>query len=308
MILVTGGLGFIGSHTARALLDLGESCVLTRYRKSKVPSFLESEIGRRAYIEQVDITDASAFLSIGERHKITGIVHLAMTGSGMSDPFDYFRANTDSLQSVLQAAHKWGVTRVSFASAIGVYMGVGECPFQEDMPLTMTADNPFTTFKKSSELIATYIAGRLGFEIVNLRISGAWGPLQKSAANLVVASQLVHAAVGGLQPTFSGQVLDAYDMCYVKDCAQAIAQLQVADKLNHNTYNIGSGRIVKNQEFVAAIKSVIPGAKLELPEGPCLDMFLDIARIRQEIAYEPEYDVEKGIFEYVSWLKSGNEV
>lgn len=308
MILVTGGLGFIGSHTARALIDLGESCVLTRYRKSKVPSFLESEIGRRSYIEQVDITDASAFLSIGERHKITGIVHLAMPGSGMGDPFDYFRVNVDSLQSVLQAAHQWGDTRVSFASAIGVYMGAGECPFQEDMPLPMTADNPFTTFKKSSELIATYIAGRLGFEIVNLRISGVWGPLQKSAANLVVASQLVHAAVGGLQPEFSNHVLDAYDMCYVKDCARAIALLQIADKLNHNTYNIGSGRIVKNQEFVAAIKSVIPDAKLELPEGHCLDMFLDISRIRQDIGYEPEYDVKKGISEYVSWLKSGNEV
>lgn len=187
-------------------------------------------------------------------------------------------------------------------------MGIEECPFREDMPLPMSANNPFTTFKKSSELIATYIAGRLDFEVVNLRISGVWGPLQKSTANLVVASQLVHAAVRGLQPTFSDRTLDAYDMCYVKDCARAIAQLQIADKLNHSTYNIGSGRIIRNQEFVKAIKGVIPDAKLELPEGPHLDMYLDIARIREDIGYEPVYDVETGISEYVQWLNSGNEV
>jgi UDP-glucose 4-epimerase len=312
MILITGGLGFIGIHTARALLDLGETCVLTQYRTSTIPDFLEPEIGRRIFIEQVDITNQSDFLEIGKRNKITGIVHLAMPGLRANELFENVRANLESLQNVLRAAHQWEVPRISIASAIGVYMGVSESPFREDMPLPMIADNPFTTFKKSSELIASYIAKRAGFEVVHLRISGIWGPMQKSAANLVLAPKLVHAAIKGVSPDFSNRgsahLLDAYDMCYVKDCARGIALLQTADKLNHSSYNIGSGRVIMNKEFVMAIKKVVPDAEIELPEGHRVDIYLDITRIRQDTGYEPEYDVELGIADYVSWLKAGNDI
>lgn len=312
MILITGGLGFIGIHTARALLDLGETCVLTQYRTSDIPSFIKRELGKRAFIEQVDITNPSAFLEIGKRRNISGIIHLAMPGSVMTGLFDKLRAHHESLQNVLQAAHQWGVPRVSISSAIGVYMGVSESPFREDMPLPMSADNPFTAFKKSSELIASYIARSAGFEVVNLRIAGIWGPMQKSAANLFVAPKLVHAAVSGMPSNFSdtasSHLLDAYDMCYVKDCARAIALLQTAQQLNHSTYNIGSGRIIRNEEFVAAIHRIIPDAEISLPKGHRLEVCLDITRIRQDTGYEPAYDIERGIADYIGWLRSGNVV
>jgi nucleoside-diphosphate-sugar epimerase len=59
MILITGGLGFIGSHTTRAMLDLGESCVLVQRRAAAVPDAFASEIGRRVFVEQADITIAA---------------------------------------------------------------------------------------------------------------------------------------------------------------------------------------------------------------------------------------------------------
>jgi UDP-glucose 4-epimerase len=57
MILITGGLGFIGTHTARAVLDLGESCVLVQRRAPAAPGTLADELGRRVFIEQADILD-----------------------------------------------------------------------------------------------------------------------------------------------------------------------------------------------------------------------------------------------------------
>ena len=59
MHLVTGGLGFIGLHTARALLDRGEDVVLTQYRVAREPDFIKPELGKRAFIEQLDVADLS---------------------------------------------------------------------------------------------------------------------------------------------------------------------------------------------------------------------------------------------------------
>ncbi|UUZ86255.1 NAD(P)-dependent oxidoreductase [Paenibacillus sp. P26] len=311
MILITGGLGFIGTHTARALLDQGVACVLTRHRSLQVPGFLQDELGKRLFIEPLELTDPLSFREIGKRHNIKGIVHLAMAAPGSSDAINTVRAHTLSLLQVLQSAVDWGVSRVSIASAIGVYSGISETPPREDMPLPMTADNPFTTLKKCSELISTFIAGRAGLEVVHLRISGIWGPLHEANSNLVIAPKLVHAAVRGGSPDFTGPhaspVLDAYDMCYVKDAARAIALLQTAPKLNHSTYNVGCGRPVTNREFVSAIHRHLPDARIDCPAGLPLNLALDITRIREDTGFVPEYDVERGVAEYIGWLRAGND-
>ena len=64
MILVTGGLGMIGAHTARALADLGQEVVVTTHRRSDVPSFLAG----RVTVESLDVTDRDAFLALADRH------------------------------------------------------------------------------------------------------------------------------------------------------------------------------------------------------------------------------------------------
>jgi UDP-glucose 4-epimerase len=321
MILITGGLGFIGSHTTRALLDLGESCVLVQRRVGGVPGAFTSEAGKRVFVEQVDITDKAALLEIGTRHKITGIVHLA--GSvpwppGAHEPDDGARKAIDSLLNILQAARDWQVARVGVASTIGVYGGVvGESPLREDMPLPMTAGHVIPAFKKIGELLTDYIADATGVEVLNYRISAAWGPLGRAASPFFAAPQLVHAAVHGTAPDLSTLHSPAYaedgaDMCYVKDCGQAIALLQLADQLSYRTYNVASGRATTNRELVAEIKKVVPDAQIELlegrdPNGPGQDIFLDITRVHQDTGYQPAYDTERAVTDYIDWLRAGNE-
>ena len=77
MILVTGGLDFIGSRAAHALTELGEACVLTRHSNSEIPTVLAGMVGTGAVGEQVDIRAGQALIAVGERHDITAIVHLA---------------------------------------------------------------------------------------------------------------------------------------------------------------------------------------------------------------------------------------
>src|SRR5262249_14874326 len=245
MILITGGLGFIGSHTARALLDLGESCVLTRRRTARIPAFLGDG---RVVVEDLDVTDREAFLDLGKRHDITGIVHLAGAPIGALDPVDEFEVNLQGLLNALRAATAWGVRRVCVASTIGVYAGVDDVLFREDAALPMTAPHPIPAFKKSAELLATSAAERSGLDLVNLRIAAIWGPLGRPESVFFAVPHLVHSAVRGEAPDFSPPRRPAYagdggDYCFVKDCGRAIALLQTAEGLNHRTYNVGSGRV-----------------------------------------------------------------
>jgi UDP-glucose 4-epimerase len=310
MILVTGGLGFIGSHTVRALLDLGEGCVLVQRRTAEAPASLA---GAQVVVEQADITDLTALLDVCARHKITGIVHLA--GSmpwppGSDQPIHGARQAIGGLLNVLQAAQDWGIARVGVASTIGVYGGVtAEGPLGEDMPLPMTSGHVIPTFKKIGELLTDHLAGTTGIDVVNYRISAIWGPLGRATSSFFAAPQLVHAAVRGTAPDlFPLYTEDSVDLCYVKDCGRAIALLQLADQLRHRTYNVASGRATTNAEVIAAIKKVVPDARIELPTGGTGQRsYLDITRLQQDTGYRPAYDTERAAADYIAWLRAGNE-
>ncbi|HEV2347617.1 MAG TPA: NAD(P)-dependent oxidoreductase [Actinocrinis sp.] len=322
MILITGGLGFIGTHTARALLDLGQSCALVQRRApdQPLPEPIAGEAGTRIFVEQADVTDLPALLKIGERHEITGVLHLAVSVPWPPSPHPVAdsRAAVESLLGVLQAASDWGVPRVCVASTIGVYGGVDAAgPLREDLPLPMTSGHVIPAFKKIGELLNDYIAAQSGMEVVNLRIAGIWGPLGRTASPFFAAPQMVHAAVRGTVPDFSQlrspvYAQDGLDLCYVKDCGRAIALLQQAPRLNHRTYNVAAGRPTSNGEVAEAIRKVVPDARIELPEGrdpngPGRDLYLDITRLREDTGFEPSYNTEQAAADYVAWLKAGNE-
>ncbi|HEX2915394.1 MAG TPA: NAD(P)-dependent oxidoreductase [Chloroflexia bacterium] len=317
MILITGGLGFIGLNTARALLELGEECVLTQHQVARRPDFIKAALGKQVFIEQVDITDLSALLEIGKRHNITHIIHLGGPGIGALDLFENLRVSMQMLFNVVEAAKEWGVKRVSIASAIGVYIGIQDNPFREEVPLPMSAVHPIQTVKKSSELFATFVGNQTGIEVVNMRIGAIWGPLGRAQSSFFLTPRLVHAAVKGETldfslPQFPPYAEDGLDMCYVKDCGRAIALLQTTPKLNYSTYNIGSGYATSNNELVQAVKKVIPEIKIELaegydPRGAGQRLYLDTTRLRQDTGFEPTYTIESGIADYIDWLRKGNE-
>src|SRR5258707_157205 len=131
MIMITGGHGFIGSHVTRALLDLGESCVLVQRR----PVMAEG-VHDPVAVQRADVGDAAALAEIGSRYDITGIVHLAGSGFG-GDPIADLRGSVNGLLNVLELARDRGVRRIGIAGTIGVYDGGGESPLTEATPLPL---------------------------------------------------------------------------------------------------------------------------------------------------------------------------
>jgi nucleoside-diphosphate-sugar epimerase len=80
------------------------------------------------------------------------------------------------------------------------------------------------------------------------------------------------------------------------------------DRLQHDTYNISSGRPVANHEFASAVKAAVPGAEASLragrhPDAPPEDPYLDITRLTRDTGFEPTFDVRAGVADYVAWLR-----
>ncbi len=309
MILITGGLGFIGLHTARRLLDMGQDVVLTQYRVAREPAFIRDELGKRAFVEQLDVTDAASLAAIGRKHDIEGIVHLAVPGLGALEPGEELRVNMLGLLTILENAREWGVTRVSIASSVAIYGGAARGPFREDMPLRTSGGNATEAFKRAIESLGDFYGSRTGIEVVMLRIAGIYGPLYHTMANL--PSRLVHAAVNSQPPLLRGEHADdASDLCYVKDCAEGIALLQTAPTLNHRVYNLGAGRPASNRELAEAIAAVVPGFGVDFEPGHSRnrrdDAYMDLSRIHEDVGYAPQWPLAKAVADYVAWLRDGN--
>ncbi len=315
MILITGGLGFIGLHTARCFLDAGEPVVLTQFRVRREPDFIKAEIGKRVFIETLDVTSADDVLEVVRKHKVTGIVHLAVPGLGALSAAEDYRMNLMGFLNVVEAARLSDVKRVSLASSVSVYAGLAEGPFREDALLPVHSGNPTETFKKALEILGFHYASRTNLEIVALRIGTPFGPLYHSLA--APTSRICHAAAKGVAADFTGarggapHLDDDTGAFYVKDCGRAIQLLQMADKLTHRIFNISAERPMQYRDFVAAVKKAVPAAQIDLPPGrgprSRPHAYLDISRLKQEVGYQPEYSVERGVAEYIDWLKSHPE-
>lgn len=312
MILVTGGAGFIGSHTVRALHTAGEECLLVQRRDPKVPPQLAD---LPVHVAQANIGDLESLRAAGAQYPITGIVHLAMTAPWTdtdSDPVDRVARGIEGFLNIIRIAQEWGVHRVVNASTIGVY-GAGTGALAEDQPLTLEHYHAIPTLKKITELLAGQLSAETDIEIVNARISGTWGPGGHLPDPFFPAPSLIHAAAHHGAPDLSGlarppHAEDSLDLCYVKDIGRALGLLQLTPALSHGTYNVGTGRPTTNSDVLAAITSVEPGFRFEMPPGaPQPPRWLDTTRLHQDTGFEPEYDLVAACSDYIDWLRAGND-
>jgi nucleoside-diphosphate-sugar epimerase len=300
MILVTGGLGMIGAHTARALVDLGHDVVVTSHRRAEVPSFLAGKVT----VESLDVTDRDAFLALGERHDISDIVHLAGSIPD-EDPVSYFRTDTTGLLNALDAARAWEVRRFAVASSLGVYIGRTEIPWHEDLELP-TADLPLLiiAFKKAVEPLTTHSLRGSRVQPVLLRIGSIWGPLMDPESPFNPIPPYISAVLRGEKPR-PLYADDGGDSCYAPDAGRAIALLTTAESLRLDTYNVSNGRPSTNRDLADALAAITPGLELDLlpgrRNGPGADPYLDITRLTDDTGFAPAFDVATAVADYVAW-------
>lgn len=150
-ILVTGGTGFIGSHTCVELLDAGYDVVIIdnlSNSKKEVVGYIENITNKKVSFYENDVCDKGALRNIFKEHKIDAIIHFAgykAVGESVSKPLMYYRNNLDSTLSLLEVANEFGVKKIAFSSSATVYGKPKSLPIKENFPLSTT--NPYGTTK-----------------------------------------------------------------------------------------------------------------------------------------------------------------
>lgn len=309
MILITGGMGFIGMHVARELADEDE-VVLGYNRTVRRPEEMTELVGRVVPTVQIDVTSPYSVARAVAECRPRSIVHLAVPALGAMTPAEEALTNVTGLVNVLEAARTMGVARVSLASSLAVYAGLDGGPFREVQHLPAESTTATGAMKKMQELLALHYADRTGLDVLLLRVAVIYGPLYSTLANL--AGRLTHLAVRGRLPEriagpWTTSQLPALDLCYVRDCAAAIRAVHTAERPAHRIYNIGAGRTVTAAELLDGVAKAKPDAILpdELRDGgapPAGEWHMDISRLRDEFSWTPRFSVEDGIRDYADWL------
>lgn len=317
-ILITGGSGVIGSTVARTLFEAGESPVLFDVREDRS---LLGAAGRELVIETGDIRNLSRLEEVVWQHRIDRIAHLGalMPETAAADPYTGFSVNTAGTLNVLEAARRAGVERVVFTSsksALGVLAEPYIHPHYEPVPDSLVPDpqDVYGSSKYCSEQMGRRFALETGMTFIVLRLASTYGPGKTARHGKVgILSHIVESAFRGESVSIPRGLEQKNDFLYCKDIAQAVIKGLSAPLTGPHLFQIGSGRLAGLTDFIDALRTVIPQSLVTA--GPGVDysgmgvgryFHFDIEPARRLLGYEPEYDVHRGVADYVAWLKENS--
>jgi UDP-glucose 4-epimerase len=316
MILITGGLGFLGCNLAKLLCDAGEVVLLTSNRNTEVPSLIAPFLGKNLKVAPLDITARENVSRTLDENGIRAIVHAAVRSEkGNTTLYQAMDVNVTGTINVLEAAHRAGIKRVLFISSEAVYQGMTQTtPFEEEERLLITSDRFVPGTKKAGEILCLMYSQEHKMEALSIRLTRVYGPLYKGIRNL--PGHMVEKAAKGL-PIELGHYdpAEAHDFIYSKDAARALVLLLKAPSLRHRIYNLGYGKLTSIGAFADAVKQLLPDAEVHLGDhsGPLtstrtpmdIHACVDISRLREETGFAPEYDAYRGVEHYVEWARGG---
>src|SRR5712672_3467116 len=305
-VLVTGGAGYIGSHMVLALVEAGESVVVVDNLSTGFSGFLPE--GVPLFIG--DAGDENLVEGVIAQHGIESIIHFAgsvVVPDSMRDPLAYYRNNTMTTRSLLNAAIKGGVNRFIFSSTAAVYGNPEQVPVPEFAPTRPLS--PYGSSKLMAELMLHDVAAAHGLNYVALRYFNVAGADPKGRVGLatVNATHLLKIAVeaatgqraridvfGTDYPTPDGSTIR--DFIHVSDLAQAhrSALAYLRNGGASVTLNCGYGRGYSVLETIEAVKRV-SGRNFAVQYAPrrpgdIMTMVADTSRIRATLDWTPQYD------------------
>ena len=308
MILVTGGAGYIGSHIAVALHEVGHEFVLLDNFSNSSPSVslpLQKIMGNAPRLIEGDIRDRDMLERVIQQHAVTWVIHCAglkAVGESVTEPLRYFENNVVGTVRLLEAMTSCGVKKMVFSSSATVYGDPIELPIPESHPVSPT--NPYGATKAQIEVILASIChAQPDWSVANLRYfnpvgahhSGLIGENPRGFPNnlmpyvaRVAAGQLKELNVFGNDydtPDGTG----VRDYIHVMDLAEGhVAAIDAATRGFHK-FNLGTGQGYSVLQMVAAFEKAsgqeIPKRFVARRDGDIASCFADPSKAEQVLKW-----------------------
>ncbi len=326
-LLVTGAAGFIGFHTANALLAKGHDVVgLDNLNAYYDPALKAARLRRledapRFRFARMDITDRAAMQALFARERFERVVHLAAQAGvrySIANPEAYVHSNITGFLQVLEGCRHHRVAHLVYASTSSVYGADTRMPYSErqgtDHPLSL-----YAATKKANEAMAHSYSSLYALPTTGLRFFTVYGPWGRPDMALFLFTRKILA----------GEPIDVFhggehqrDFTYVDDIVHgvvaAVEHTATADPgwdsaapdpsasfAPYRLYNIGNQKPVKLLRFIEVLENCL-GRKavmnmLPMQPGDVPETAADVSALARDVGYRPSTDLEQGIRRFVDW-------
>lgn len=332
-ILVTGGCGYIGSHTVVDLLDNGFEVLSVDNLSRGTEKYLdgvEKITGKRVKNYKVDLTDLDSLSKVFEDHEnLEGIIHFAAfktVPESVNFPLLYYHNNLDSLLNILKCVQQYGIANFVFSSSCSVYGNIEQLPVTEDAPLP-EAESPYASTKQMGEkIIRDFETAHPEVKSILLRYFNPVGAHESALIGEYAVDKpenlvpiITQTAIGKRDKmsvhgsdynTRDGSCIRDY--IHVMDIANAHTKalqylLDGKNETNCEVFNLGTGEGVSVLEAIKAFEKV-SGVKLKYELGPRRPgdveaIYADNTKAKNQLGWKPTRSLEDMMRSAWEWEK-----
>lgn len=299
-MLITGAAGFVGSFTAARFVSEGHQ--ITGFDRVARPLDSRHRVPPIPMIDG-DITDPEAMLNAVDLARAEAIVHTAAVigqEDGAADPTRMFRINVEGTLSVLEAVRARGLRLVYISTATLYGMHPDLHPLTEDArpePVGM-----YDTTKLMAETLVVSYHKIYGLDTVAIRPGYVYGPNNSTGGyflDRVFRGETISQPVGADLPM---------DLTYVRDLADGIYRAMTVRPIVSRIFNITGGVLRRRGEVAELARRLVPGARIDVGPGIPPQAHLRgpsvLTRAQNELGYRPQYTLEAGMTDWLSWLQT----
>lgn len=309
-VLITGGCGFIGSHTVDILIENGYDVIV-------IDKLLKKEnLNPKAKYIKLDVTSPK-LKSIMKKLSVNFLFHFASTvniRNSFENPIKYVKNNILSTINILDACIACNIKKIIFSSSISVYGEPKYLPVDEKHPTIMPilsddlkdkslkVINPYTISKIASELYIQMFNEKYGIDYVILRYANVYGPRQSISSGAVIPS-FISKILAKSSPIIYGDGTQTRDFIYVEDVARANL---LSINWKNDIYNIGSGKEIS---IINLFKKIVEISNIEVqpifldPKNEIKRIFLSVDKAKK-YGWKPKISIEEGIKQTIDYFNS----
>jgi UDP-glucuronate 4-epimerase len=311
-ILVTGGVGFIGSHLVDKLLNENfRVVVVDNFNDFYAPQIKRENIAAHSAnadfrLVEADISRRDELNEVFAEERFNVIVHLAARAGvrpSLENPVGYVESNITGTVNLLELAKDFGVKQFVFGSSSSVYGINSKIPFSETDEIFQPI-SPYAATKAAGELLCHTYSYLYEIRTVCLRFFTVYGARQRP--DLAIHKFAKSISEGKAIPVF-GDGTTRRDYTYIDDIISGVRAAMDYTASRHEIFNLGESHTVELRELIALLeKSLGKEAVIDrqpLQPGDVPQTYADISKAKKLLNYQPQTQIEEGISNFVEWFK-----